>query len=171
MAHTVPKQSRKSKGVFALIRLSELEGIFARCIAQEAIVVKALESFFSVVGTRKREDCDSAPGGELADHLQIAGRKKAGQVVADLLDAVLMEITVISETKKVELQRLGLDHFLICEVIDENFGEVRLTGERAKGGEFGAHEGDPLEAPWVLVREGFEELWVVAESVACLRRT
>ena len=70
--------------------------------------------------------------GENAFDLDIFRIHKAYQVLHYYIDTILMEISVIPETEKIELKALALHHPLSRNIGDEYLGKIRLTGLRAE---------------------------------------
>src|SRR3989304_4718569 len=57
------------------------------------------------------------------------------QVVANLVNHMLVKCTFVAVRPKVELEGLGFHDLLIGHILYANGGEIRLTGPRAQAGE------------------------------------
>jgi hypothetical protein len=58
------------------------------------------------------------------------------QFLADGDGAVLVEGAVVAEAVQIKLERLRLDKMSARHIVDHQMGEVGLTGDRTKTGEF-----------------------------------
>lgn len=117
----------------------------------------------AVVG--EGQDTDSATGIEDTRYLDIAGVHKLNEVLHDDIDAILVEISVITEREEVELETLTLHHALPRDVADVDMAEIRLSGLGAEGSEFRTVERDQILVLWVLVGERLQHLRVVIIAV------
>ena len=77
-------------------------------------------------------DADASTWSEDARYLYIFGVHKLDEVLHDLVHAVLMEISVVAETEKIELEALALDHSHVRDIAYADLGEVRLACDRAE---------------------------------------
>ena len=73
----------------------------------------------------------SASWHEISGDFDIAGLHEFDEVFHDDVDAVFMEIAVVSEAEEVEFEAFALDHFLVGNVADDDVSEVRLSCFRA----------------------------------------
>ena len=89
-----------------------------------------LRTRFSVVVVRI--DRDTATWCEFPPHFEIARFHQFHEIFPDDVDAVLVEVTVVSEAEQIQLQRLRLDEFLIRDVRDVDGCEVRLVRDWAQ---------------------------------------
>ena len=110
-------------------------------------------------------DGDTAAGREETGNLQILGIHQFHQVFHDGIHAVFMEVSVVAEAEKVQLQAFAFHHLLVRNVADTDFGKVRLTGDGAQGGELRAVEAYPVVVVLMLVLEGFQYTGVVRFAV------
>ena len=78
-----------------------------------------------------------------------------------------MEIAVVAETEKKQLQTLALDHILTRNVVDDDFSEIRLPGLWTQAREFRACERDQIFILGMLVLERFKHLGVVLVGIFC----
>ena len=67
------------------------------------------------------------------------------------VDAVLVKVPMIAETKQIQLQRLGLYHFLIWYIRNIDCGKVWLTCHRTQAGELRTVKLNKVIIIWVLV--------------------
>ena len=72
---------------------------------------------------------------------------------------------MIAETEHVQLERLGFYQVLVRNVVDLDFGKVRLSGFGTQAREFRAVEGDHVVVSRMLVREFFEDFGTVGGLV------
>ena len=112
-----------------------------------------------------RVDGESASGEEFAPYFDIAWMEKLDEVTHDDIHAVLMEITVIAEAEKIELQGLAFHHVLIRNIGNINGRKVRLPRLRAEAGEFRTVEFDEIVTIRVLIRDAFQKLRIVVIGV------
>ena len=110
-------------------------------------------------------DGDTASGEEFAPDLNIGGLHQLYQVVHYYINAVLMEIPVVAEAEKIELQRFALHHFYTGDIGDIDRGKVRLSGDGAQTGELGTVELYKVVTILVLVFKGLKHRRVVACGV------
>jgi len=110
-------------------------------------------------------DGDAATWGEDAGDLDIFGVHEADEVFHDDVDAVLVEVAVVTETEEVELEALALHHALIGEIADAYLGKVGLAGDGAEAGELGAVELHPVVVLRMFVRKGLQYFWSVVGLV------
>ena len=71
----------------------------------------------------------------------------------------------VAEGKEVELQALALYHSLGRHICDDNIGEIRLPGDRAKRRELRAVKLDPVVVLRVLVLESLEQIRIVISVI------
>jgi len=110
-------------------------------------------------------DGDAATWGEDAGDLNVLGIHEADEVLHDDVDAVLVEVAVVTETEEVELEALALHHALIGEIADAYLGKVGLAGDGAEAGELGAVELHPVVVLRMFVRKGLQYFWSVVGLV------
>ena len=110
----------------------------------------------SVVG--KRVDADAAAGREESGDLNVFGGHKADEVFHDDIDAVFVEVAVVSETEEIEFQAFAFDHALVGEIGDTNFGKIGLSGDGTEAGELRAVETNPVVVLGMFVLESLEHL-------------
>lgn len=112
-----------------------------------------------------RVDGESAAWEEFAPYFDIAWMEKLDEVIHDDIHAVLMEIAVIAEAEKIELQGLAFHHVLIRNIGNINGRKVRLPRLRAEAGEFRTVEFDEIVTIRVLIRDAFQKLRIVVIGV------
>ena len=110
-------------------------------------------------------DGDAATWGEEAGNLDVFGIHQFDEVLHDDVDTVLMEVAVVSEAEKIELEALALDHLDVRDIADTELREVRLSCNRTEGGELRAVETHPVVIAPVLVFECLQYLRCVVHSV------
>ena len=125
-----------------------------------------LRSWLAVIGIGI--DADATTGREQPHHFDVLWRHELHQVFHDDVHAVLMEIAVVAEGEKVELQALGLHHALGGYVHNLDFGKVGLTRDRAERRELWAVELHPVVVALVLVLESLQHLGGVVVQIFCL---
>ena len=108
-----------------------------------------------------RVDGEPAAGEKFAPYFDIAGMEKLDEVTHDDIHAVLVEIAVIAEAEKIELQGLAFYHVLIGDVGDINSRKVRLSCLRAEAGEFRTVELDEIVTICVLIGDAFQKRRIV----------
>lgn len=138
--------------------------------AQLFVCGEALLGQFLVLGARTavvgvRVDGDAATWGEEAGDLDVFGIHQFDEVFHDDVYAVLVEVSVVSEAEKIELEALALDHLHVRDIADAEFREVRLSCNRTEGGELRAVETHPVVIALVLVFECLQHLRSVVHSV------
>ena len=113
-----------------------------------------LGSWPSVVGIRI--DRYATPRGEDSCHFYILRIHQSDEILHDLVDAILMEISMVPETEEIELEALALHHLHVWNIAYDYIGEVWLTCDRTKAGEFRAVEFHPVIVLLMFVDECFE---------------
>lgn len=108
-----------------------------------------------------RIDRNSATRGEFAPYLDVARLHQLDQVIHDDVDAILVEIPVISEAEEIQLERLALHHLDVRDIADIDRSKIRLSGDRAEAGEFRAVELDEVIPVRVLVVKGLQYTRIV----------
>lgn len=123
----------------------------AEAIKSELFV---LCSRLAVVGIRM--DCNASAWSEDPCDFDITRIHKADQIFHDDIHTILVEITMIPETEKVEFQTLAFHHLHIWNIAYDDIGEVWLTCDRTKAGKFRAVEFHPVIVLLMFVDECFE---------------
>ena len=67
-----------------------------------------------------------------------------------------MECAVVAEGLQKQLQRLGFHQEITRNIVDDDMGEIRLAGHRAKRCEFGRSEAHDIIGAGIAVRHFFE---------------
>src|SRR5207248_10971603 len=93
-----------------------------------------------LAGLVKYVDRDAAARVPIAADPQPYRGQALDQLARDRQGAVLVKGAVVAKRAEIELQRLALEDHRLGHIIDDEVGEVRLTGHRAQRGEFGAGE-------------------------------
>ena len=104
---------------------------------------------------------------EYSSYFYILGIHKFNQILHNLVDAVFMEVSVIAEAEKIELERLALDHAHIRDVGYSDFSEIGLTRDGAERSELWTVETHPIVVFLMFVHEGFQHLWTIIALVFC----
>lgn len=120
---------------------------------------------FAVIAVRI--DGDASAGGEFAPYFDVLGIHQFDQILHDLIDAILVEVTVIAERIQVKLERLAFYHALRGHIGDVDGRKVRLTGDRTERGEFGAVEFYEIVVVRMLVFEGFKHFGRIVAFISC----
>ena len=118
----------------------------------------------AVVGVRV--DGDATTWREEAGDLYVLGIHQLDEVLHYLVDAVLVEITVVAETEQIEFEALALHHLNTWNIVDNDMTEVGLPGFWTQRGELWAVEGHEIFIFRVLVHKRFEHIWGVVEFVS-----
>ena len=103
-------------------------------------------------------DGNASARGEETGDLYVLGIHQLDEVLHNLVDAVLVEIPMIPEAEKVQLQTLALDHPHVRNITDPDLGEVRLSRDRAQARELRAVEPHPVVVVLMLVDERLQNL-------------
>ena len=117
----------------------------------------------AVVG--KRLNADAAARVKQAYDLQVLGIHELDQIFHDDINAILVEVAMIAETKQVELQAFALDHALARDVVDDDAAEVGLACLGTQGGELGAVERHHIFILGVLVLESLQHVGTVIKLI------
>ncbi len=120
----------------------------------------------AVVGVRV--DGDAAARGEEAGDLYVLGIHQLDEILHDLVDAVLVEITVVAEAEQIQFQALALDHPDVWNIADPDLREVRLPRDRAQACELRAVEPHPIVVVLMLVDERLQNLRSVVTFIFSL---
>lgn len=108
----------------------------------------------AVIGIRKYGD--STTRSEKTCYFNVFRVHQFDKVFHDFVYAILVEVSMISETEKIEFQALALDHFHVRDVADTDFSKVRLACNRTEACEFRAIESYPIVVFLMLVYEGLQ---------------
>ena len=100
--------------------------------------------------------------------LDVLGVHETNQVLHYRVDTILVEITMIAETEKIEFEALAFDQTLVRQVIDDYLSKIGLTCDRTQRGEFWTLEMNPVVVLRVLVQETLEHFWCIILPVLCL---
>jgi hypothetical protein len=76
-----------------------------------------------------------------------------------------VEVAVISEAEKIELEALALHHAYIRNVADANFCKIRLSRDRAETSELWTVKAYPVIVVGVFVDKRFQHLWSIVALV------
>ena len=101
---------------------------------------------------------DATTRGEEPDDLYILGIHQTDEILHDDIDAVLVEITMIAETEKIQLQTLRLHHPLTRNIHDLDLCKIRLTRDGTKRCKLGTVELNPIIVLRMLVLESLQNL-------------
>ena len=122
-----------------------LEAIFSKLFIFRA--------FSTIVGIGK--DTDATARGEETRHFDVFWIHQLDEVLHDNVHAIFVEVAVISEAEKIELEALALHHAYIRNVADANFCKIRLSRDRAETGELWAVKAYPVIVVGVFVDKRF----------------
>ena len=75
-------------------------------------------------------DGDAATWGEEAGNLDVFGIHQFDEVLHDDVYAVLVEVSVVSESEKIEFEALAFNHLDVRDIADAELREVRLSCNR-----------------------------------------
>lgn len=78
------------------------------------------------------------------------------EVIEKRVDDSFVECAMISEREQIEFEGFAFQALPIRHVANPDVSEIRLSGDGADGGEFGAVELDPVGAVRMRVVEGFQ---------------
>ena len=140
------------------------------CIIALFVCGEALFGQFLVPGARTAVvgvgvDGDAATWGKETGNLNEFGIHQFDEVLHDDVYAVLVEVSVVSEAEKIELETLAFNHLDVRDIADAELREVRLSCNRTEGGELRAVEPYPVVIALVLVFECLQYLRSVVHSV------
>ena len=79
----------------------------------------------TVVG--ERLDGDAAAGVEQPDNLYVLGIHQFDQIFQDDVDTVLVKISMVTETEKIELEAFAFHHLYAGNIIDDDVSEIGLA--------------------------------------------
>ena len=132
---------------------------------------KALLSQLLVLGSRTSVigvwiDADATTRSKQSDNLDILGVHQSDEVLHNSVDAVLMEVTMIAEREKIELQALRLDHTLSRQVHNLYLCKVWLSCYRTKRCKLWAVKLHPIVVVRMFVLKGFQYLRGVSIQIA-----
>ena len=119
----------------------------------------------AVVGIRI--DADASAWGKDSRDLDVLGVHQLDEILHDGVDAVFVEIAMVTEGEQVKLERFALHHAAVGQVGDANLSKVWLSCDGAEGCEFRAIEPYPIVVLWVLVLKAFQYLWRIVLSIFC----
>lgn len=108
----------------------------------------------AVIGIR--EYGDSTTRSEKTCYFNVFRVHQFDKVFHDFVYAILVEVSMITETEKIEFQALALDHFDVRDVADTDFSKVWLARYRTEACEFRAIEPYPIVVFLMLVYEGLQ---------------
>ena len=103
-------------------------------------------------------DADTATWGEDTRHLNIFRIHEADKVFHDDIDAILMEVAMITEREEIELQTLALHHSHVWHILYLYLCKVRLSGNRTERSELRTVEQYPVVILWMLVLKALKHL-------------
>lgn len=140
------------------------------CIIALLVCGETMFGQFLVLGARTavvgvRVDGDAATWGEEAGDLDVFGIHQFDEVLHDDVYTVLVEVSVVSEAEKIELETLTLNHLDVRDIADAELCKVRLPGYRTESGELRAVETHPVVIALMLVFECLQYLRCVVHSV------
>ena len=113
-------------------------------------------------------DGEAAAGEEFTPYFNIAGTEKTDEVFHDHIDAVLMEVTVVTITEEVKFQGFAFYQIFVRDEGDVNGGKVRLACFRAETGEFRAVEFYEEILVRMFVGDSFQKAWIIVECIGCM---
>ena len=85
-----------------------------------------------------RIDGNASPRGKKPCDFNVLGSHQPDEVFQDDVDAVFMESAMVAEAEEVELQAFAFHHLDVGDIADADLCEIRLAGDGAQAGEFGA---------------------------------
>ena len=110
-------------------------------------------------------DADAATGCEQSQHLDVTRVHQLHEVLHNGVDAILVEIAIVTEGEQIEFQALALHHPFVGDVKNLDFGVVGLPGDGAERRKFGAVELHPVVVFGVAVLESFQHFRTVAVGI------
>ena len=115
-------------------------------------------------------DGDPAPRQEPAPYLDILRLHQRDQILHDPVHAVLMEISLVPVTEKVQFQGLTLHQPFIRNIRNDYVRKVRLPGNGTEAGEFRTIEFYKIIILRMLVLKGFQQVRCISVGILCLGR-
>ena len=113
-----------------------------------------LPAFLAMLGNDVGEN--AATYVELGGQTHEARLQGFDEIVKDAVGDGFVKTALVAERPDVELQAFEFDAGFLGDVVENQGGEVRLSGHRAQAGEFGNFHMD-VEIPlWRRVREGLQ---------------
>ena len=105
-----------------------MSGVLLHCLEQTRLCHLPV-LFVAVVG--EWIDANASAWGEYASDFDVAGVHQFDEVFHYDVDTVLVEVALVAERKKVELEAFAFNHVFARDVLDYDFREVGLPGFRA----------------------------------------
>ena len=141
------------------------EGLFVR---GEALLCEGLVLGAGAAVVGVRVDGDATTWSEEAGDLYVLGIHQLDEVLHYLVDAVLVEITVVAEAEQIQFQALALNHPDVRNITDPDLREVRLPSDRTQARELRAVEPHPVIVALMLVDECLQNLRSVVTFIFSL---
>lgn len=117
----------------------------------------------SIVG--KGIDADSTTWSEKSYYLDVFRIHKFDKIFHNYIYAILMKVTVISETEKIELETLALHHFHIRDILYLYLCKVWLPCYWTERSKLRAIKLHPIIIIWMLVFEAFKHFWSIVLTI------
>ncbi len=141
-----------------------IEIVIHEPVLGQLLVLRAL---LAVVGVGI--DADASAGCEDARYLNVLRFHQPDEVFHDDVHAVFVEVAVIAEAEKVELQALALYHPFVGHIRDAYLCKVGLPRDGAEARELGAVELHPVVVSRMLVDKRLQHFRGIIRSVLGLR--
>ncbi len=103
-------------------------------------------------------DADTSTWGEDTRHLYIFRIHETDKVLHNDIDAILMEVAMITEREEIEFQALALHHPHVWHILYLYLCKVRLSGNRTERSELWAVEKHPVVILWMFVLKALKHL-------------
>ena len=113
-------------------------------------------------------DADTATWGEDTRHLNIFRIHETDKVLHNDIDAILMEVAMITEREEIEFQALALHHSHVWHILYLYLCKVRLSGNRTERSEFRTVEQYPVVILRMLVLKALKHLRSIVLTIFSL---
>ena len=120
---------------------------------------------FNVAVVGEGLDGNAATRIEQTDNLQILRIHQLDQVLHNDVDAILVKVTVITETEEIEFKALALYHQCARDVINNKVTEVGLACLGAQGGELRTIQSHEILILRMFIFKGLQHLGRIVVAV------
>ena len=130
---------------------------------QKALFHHVLMLGVAVVG--ERFDGDATTRIEQTDDLQIFGIHQLDQVLHDDVHTIFVEVAMVAEAEKIELQALALHHQRAWDIVDDDMSEIGLACLGAQRSELGAIQSHKVFVLGMFVLKRLQHLGRIVVAV------
>lgn len=113
-------------------------------------------------------DGEAAAGEEFAPYFNISGAEETDEVFHDHVDAVFMEVAVVTVAEEVKFQGFAFYQVFVWNEGNVNGSKIRLACFRAEAGEFRAVEFYEEVLVRVFVWNSFQKAWIIVKCIGCM---